>query len=194
MRSILWFLIGVLVLPVVLVSAGLVYVKTAAHGFSANSKPGALETWLATEARQLALPADAKQRRNPIANSTEVIAQGKAHWADHCAVCHGNDGKGHADMGAKMYPPAPDMTQRGTQEMTDGELFYIIENGVRLTGMPAWGSAHGGEDDSWKLVHFIRHLPQLTEGDLREMEKMNPKSPAEMEEEKQEEEFLNHKQ
>jgi mono/diheme cytochrome c family protein len=194
MRAIVWFLIGVLVLPVALVSAGLIYVRTAAQGFSTNAKPGALETWVATEARQLALPADAKKRKNPIANSADVIAQGKAHWADHCAVCHGNDGKGHADMGAKMYPPAPDMTERGTQDLTDGELFYMIENGVRLTGMPAWGSAHGTEEDSWKLVHFIRHLPQLTEGELREMEKLNPKSPAEMEEERQEQEFLNRKQ
>ncbi len=44
-------------------------------------------------------------------------------------------------MGRNMYPPAPDMRLAETQQMTDGELFYIIQNGVRLTGMPAWGSA-----------------------------------------------------
>ena len=73
----------------------------------------------------------------------------------------------------------------------DGELFYVIENGVRLTAMPAWGggSAHD-EQESWKLVHFIRHLPQLTDEEKAEMKKLNPKSSAELREEQEEEDFL----
>ncbi len=69
-----------------------------------------------------------------------------------------------------MYPPAPDMRQAGTQNLTDGELFYIIQNGIRLTGMPSWGSGTSrDEQDSWKLVRFIRHLPKLTADEEREM-------------------------
>lgn len=74
----------------------------------------------------------------------------------------------------------------------DGELFYTIENGIRLSGMPAWGGGtEHGEEDSWKLVHFIRHLPSLSASEVKEMEKLNPKSPDELEEEKQEQQFLN---
>ena len=78
-----------------------------------------------------------------------------------------------------------------TQQMTDGELFYIIQNGIRLTAMPAWGggSAHD-EQDSWKLVHFIRHLPQLTLEEKKEMEKLNPKGPDDLKEEEEEKKFL----
>ena len=94
-------------------------------------------------------------------------------------------------MGKHMYPPAPDMRLPATQQMTDGELFYIIQNGIRLSGMPAWG---GGSDhdaqDSWKLVYFIRQLPQLTVEEKKEMEKLNPKSPEELKEEADEEKFL----
>ena len=62
-----------------------------------------------------------------------------------------------------MYPPAPDMREADTQNMTDGELFYIVQNGIRLTGMPVWGSGSDHDaEDSWKLVRFIRHLPKLT--------------------------------
>jgi len=75
--------------------------------------------------------------------------------------------------------------------MTDGELFYVIKNGVRLTGMSAWGGSDHDDEDSWKLVHFIRHLPQLTSQELEEMKKLNPKSPDELKEEQEEEEFLN---
>src|SRR5258708_7257116 len=85
--------------------------------------------------------------------------------------------------------PAPDMRLPETQQMSDGELFYIMQNGIRLSAMPAWG---GGSDqdaaDSWKLVHFIRHLPQLTAAEKKEMEKLNPKSPDELKEEEGEEE------
>jgi hypothetical protein len=93
-------------------------------------------------------------------------------------------------MGAHMYPPAPDMRAPLTQDLSDGELFYIIQNGVRLTGMPAWGGAHGSEEDSWKLVHFIRHLPRLTIEERLEMQKLNPKGPEDRKEEEEEEKFL----
>ena len=74
------------------------------------------------------------------------------------------------------------MTQRPTQELSDGELFAIIENGIRLTGMPGWGTgtAESGYG-SWGLVHLIRHLPDLTPEELAEMEALNPKTPAEWE-------------
>jgi mono/diheme cytochrome c family protein len=81
------------------------------------------------------------------------------------------------------------MRARGTQELTDGELFYIIENGVRLTGMPAWGGA-GKPEESWKLVHFIRHLPRISPEELAEMERMNPRSAEAWQELQEEEEFL----
>ena len=95
-------------------------------------------------------------------------------------------------MGKHMYPPAPDMRQADTQSMTDGELFYVIQNGIRLSGMPSWGSGESHDElDSWKLVRFVRHLPQLTSQEEREMETLNPKSPQELKEEQEEREFLN---
>lgn len=94
-------------------------------------------------------------------------------------------------MGKNLYPPAPDMRLPATQQLTDGELFYIIQNGIRLTGMPAWGTgASHDEEDSWKLVHFIRHLPQITLEEKKAMEKMNPKNPDDLREEEEEERFL----
>jgi hypothetical protein len=139
----------------------------------------------------MALPEDARQKQNPVPNSPDVLKEAMEHWADHCATCHANDGSGENSMGRQMYPPAPDMRQEQTQRMTDGELFYIIENGIRLTGMPAWGTGTAADAEaSWKLVHLIRHLSNLTPEEMQEMQKLNPKSPADLEEEKKEEEFL----
>lgn len=84
------------------------------------------------------------------------------------------------------------MTLPNTQSLTDGELFSIIKNGVRLTGMPAWGSPGSAEDhQTWKLVLFIRHLRDMTPEELDQMKSMNPTSPMELEEQRKAEDFLN---
>ena len=173
---------------VILVVAGAA--AAVRRGFSARDQPSALETYVARNARSMAVPSRAKSEKNPFAASPELIAEGRAHFADHCAICHANNGNGNTEIGQNLYPKAPDMRLPQTQNLTDGELYYTIHNGIRLTGMPAWGTAEKDED-SWKLVLFIRHLPQLTPAEEREMEALNPKGPGEKQEEQEEEQFLN---
>ncbi|MGD9724343.1 MAG: cytochrome c [Pirellulales bacterium] len=162
------------------------------HGFSARDAPTAIEAFVARRVRLLAIPREARDKRNPIISlSKDLLADARAHFADHCAICHANDGSGNTQIGRNLYPKAPDMREAETQSLSDGEIFYIIHNGIRLSGMPAWGGADPDEyEDSWKLVHFIRHLPQLTADELVEMKKLNPKGPHELEEEKEVDEFL----
>ncbi len=168
--------------------AALGYVRTT--GLRARATPGAIETRLARSVRSVAISGDQRSRRNPVAASAEARQTGLAHYADHCAVCHGNDGSGQTDFGRGLFPPPPDLRAE-TQELTDGELFYIIENGIRFTGMPAFGTGTPeGEADSWKLVHFIRHLPRLEASELERMKELNPRSPAEIRLEIEEERFL----
>jgi len=176
---------------VILVVAGAVV--AVHHGFSARDQPSALETYVARTARRLAVPSRAKNEKNPFTGSHELMAGARAHFADHCAICHANNGSGNTEIGQNLYPKAPDMRLPQTQSLTDGEIYYTIHNGIRLTGMPAWG-AEEKDEDSWKLVLFIRHLPQLTRAEEREMEGLNPKGPGEKREEQEEEQFLNEDQ
>lgn len=185
-----WFLVGALSL-VLLQGIAAAMVLLRARGFSTREKPTGIEEWIARKTRDIALPAEAKTRSNPVAMTPDVLDEARAHWADHCASCHANDGSGDIAMGRHMYPPAPDMRNHATQALSDGELFYIIQNGIRLTGMPAWGDSNHDEGDSWKLVHFIRHLPNVTLQERKQMERLNPKSPSEWKEEEEEEMFLN---
>ena len=182
----------ILFIVVVLLGLGaFVFLKTAAGGFSAKAEPTAIEEFAARAARRLAAPSRLKSRPNTEPNTAEVLAEARDHWADHCATCHANNGGGDTEMGRNMYPRAPDMRKSDTQDLTDGELFSIIENGIRLTGMPAWGTGTAkSEAASWKLVRFIRHLSQVSEEEERDMQKMNPRTPAEWQEEKEEEDFL----
>jgi mono/diheme cytochrome c family protein len=182
----------VLFIVVAIVGAGAVYATVLVRrGFSARENPSRIEAFAADIAKRLAIPATYRLK-NPIPPTAENLREGEEHFADHCAVCHGNDGSGDTLFGKGLYPKPPDMRSAETQNKGDGELYYTIENGVRLSGMPAFGADAGtGDADSWKLVLFIRHLPQITREELEEMSKLNPKTEADRAEEQQEEEFLN---
>ena len=177
-------------LVVLLAIAGCVSLGMAiwlmAGGIDARRQPAALEAGIARRLRAVAIPRAARARQNPVTANREAVADGMAHFADHCAACHANDGGGGTAMGRGLYPRPPDMRLDATQKLTDGELFYIIERGVRFTGMPAWGDGTPeSEAASWRLVHFIRHLPKLTESEVEEMKRLNPKGPAEWREEEE---------
>lgn len=183
--------IALLVLVVLVLSGGLLLWSTVRRGFSTHDEPSWMEARIARSLRHWSTPADLRDARNHLPLTPQVMTEARAHWADHCASCHGNDGKGKTAIGENLYPRAPDMTLPATQELSDGELFAIIENGIRLTGMPGWGngtaeSAYG----SWGLVHLIRHLPELTPEELAGMEALNPKTPEEWEQMQAEEAFL----
>ena len=153
-------------------------------GFSAKREPHALEVLVARQIRHLAIPLEQRNAPNPIPLNPDVMKESLAHFADHCATCHANDGSGQTPIGKNVYPKAPDLRLADTQSMSDGEMFWVIHNGIRFTAMPAWGDGDPAEDkDSWKLIHFIRHLPQLTPEELDQMKSLNPKTKKDLEEE-----------
>ena len=182
--------VAVLVVLGVVVVAGVTLFVASAGGFSARDEPTAAERIVARAVRRWATPRQARNATNPVPFTPDAWAEARAHFADHCATCHANDGSGQTEIGRNLYPKAPDLRLPETQRLTDGELYWIIENGIRLTGMPAWGHGGGDDQDTWNLVHFIRHLKELTPAHLKEMEALNPRSPAELEEEREDQRFL----
>lgn len=186
-RRTLWIALVLLLVA----GAGVYGVVLIHHGFSARDEPSAIEAWTARRVRRLAIPSDAKDLKNPEPRSPDGLHEGMQHFADHCAMCHANDGSGNTEIGRNLYPKAPDMRAAQTQNLTDGEIYYIIQNGIRLSGMPAWGKAGDPNDEeSWNLVYFIRHLPSLTSEEEQQMKQWNPVSPSEVKSDKEEEEFL----
>ena len=160
--------IGLVLLLVISVIAVL-GVAIARHGFSAREKPTWVEEFFARHARRIATPSGARDLQNPYPPTPERLASARAHWVDHCATCHALDGSGQTATGKNMYPPAPELRDATTQGLSDGELFFIISNGVRFTGMPAWSGEHSPEE-TWELVSLIRRLPQLTPEELKQLQ------------------------
>ena len=180
----------VLIVLVSVLGGGVAY-SIVSRGLSAHDEPSRVEAMLARAMRRWATPDSLRNRTNSIEPTEAVLERALSHYADHCATCHANNGSGDTTIGRALYPRVPDMRANATQSLTDGELFSIIEHGIRLTGMPGWGNGTPeGERDSWGLVHFVRRLQKLTDGDIERMEALNPKSPAELKEEEDARRFL----
>jgi mono/diheme cytochrome c family protein len=189
MRALLRTVFVALALIVIAGVAGVWWIDS--RGFGAREQPSRAEEMFARRLRDLAVPERVRDLKNAAPDTAESLRSGMEHYADHCAVCHANDGSGETQMGRGMYPKVPDMRLQTTQSLADGELYYIIEEGVRFTGMPGWGDGtKEGAIASWELVRFIRHLPKLSAEEKAEMERLNPVSRAQIERERQEREFL----
>jgi plastocyanin len=156
-------LIWLLVVGVLIIASGVWALRQ--HGLVSDRAPGRLETAVARRLVVLSIPASARAQKNPYANDPRMWREGADHFQEHCAVCHGRLGRGDSDLAKKMYPPVPDFADPGIQQMSDGALFAIIQNGVSWTGMPAFRQEHSA-DETWKLVSFVRRVPTLQPGDL----------------------------
>lgn len=133
------------------------------QGCSADKHPSQEETNLANAAKDVAIPLEAGKMKNPVPETDEVVSQGQEVFLGSCAQCHGADARGDTTVGRNMAPPAMDLSSSHVQHWSDAELFWIIQNGVHLTGMPAWKSSIS-ENDIWKLARFIHKLPRVDAG------------------------------
>jgi mono/diheme cytochrome c family protein len=150
-------------------------------GISARREAGQFERQASRAVWRFLVPGPIKIKENPVADSAETVRDATQLWVDRCVVCHANDGGG-TTLGRSLHPPAPDLRKVPTQSLTDGELFYAIEQGIPWTGMPAWGNgSQENERESWALVRFVRNIPKLTPADLRAIEKFVPRAPQRVE-------------
>ncbi|MGH9413316.1 MAG: cytochrome c [Terriglobales bacterium] len=148
-----------------------------AIGCSARGKPSGLETRLANAAKDVVIPLEAENKKNPTPDTELTLAQGREVFLAHCALCHSSDGKSQNPLGLAMNPPAMDLTSPHVQAWKDPELYWIINNGIRLTGMPGWHSMLSSED-IWKLARYVHALPKMTpDEDAKLAQLVAPKPP-----------------
>ena len=162
------FLLGVLGFVVAGgICAGVLY--TQMHGFNARGvRPGGFEKFMVHYWMRGGMPSGVANTPDPLPVTPENIAAGRDFYVTHCAFCHGNNGAGKTEVAAGMYPRVPNL--RDEADLTDGQLFYIVREGIRYSGMPGWGPP---DNRDWQLVQFIRYLPKTTPQDLQQMDAVN---------------------
>ena len=155
-----------LLLPVLgAVCAGIV-LAAGLVDFSAAKPPGRLEERLARFALDRSISRHAPRVANPLGHSAEAAAAGLVLFQTHCVACHGAPGVDPTEAGASLNPPAPGLTLARVQARSDGELQWIVSNGIRMTGMPAFGPSRSPEE-IWQLVAALRRLPELSTEERR---------------------------
>lgn len=173
-RKVAWKWLAAVIVAVAIAVGGFFTWLGTAGGFSARSKPTGIEAFLARTMRGMALPQRAANLKNPYPPRAAALTAASEHFAAHCAICHDNNGDGKTSIGQNLYPRPPDMRGFTTQDKSDGDLYYTIRNGIRLSGMPAWPNE--SKKETWEIVNFIRHLPQITPAEIQNMEKYNPRT------------------
>lgn len=155
------FLAGLLtgLLLVALGAAAVVW--TGSFNVAASSPAGKLEEKVARMTVDRSVSRRAPASSAMPAASPEILREGLSHYRENCVGCHGAPGVDAAEFGQGLNPPAPDLTLPRVQKRSDGQLYWIVANGLRMTGMPAFSPTHK-EEEIWKIVAFVRHLEELS--------------------------------
>jgi predicted CXXCH cytochrome family protein len=148
---------SVLIVLALLVLVGAAYRMVVPGLSSARSEPPGLEVAVATWLLHHSVPEAERSAANPVGSDPADIAAGRDMFKQKCEICHAYDGSGKSEIGAGEYPRPPAL-HANVASMPDGEVFYHIRNGIRNTGMPAWGMP---DREIWQLVAFIRALPKV---------------------------------
>lgn len=125
---------------------------------TALEEPGHFETLVSNRVIHAAVRRADRRRMPPRPMDVDAsAASGRIRYSSECGICHGSDGRSQTPIGRWMYPRAADLTSEQVQSFSDQELFWIIQNGIRFTGMPAFGKVESG-DQIWNLVNYVRTL------------------------------------
>lgn len=154
------FLSGVVFAVFLLLAVSGLWIASGVWNVSAAKPPSRLEKAVARFAMNRSVAGRAGKTANPL-SGPDVVRAGLAHYREMCVFCHGAPGVDASEAGEGLNPPAPDLTIQSVQRRSDGELFWIVQNGIRMTGMPSFGATHK-DPEIWKIVAFLRHLPQIT--------------------------------
>ncbi len=167
---------GAIVLVILCALAlALVYHYIVSGGMRARQRPSTLESFVAQKLVNLSIPREARNLTNPVSDSASGgdVAAGHELYRKDCEVCHAYDGSGKTAASGGLYPPPLDLRRSAVvkRKRTDGELFYLIRNGVRNTGMPGWQLT---DQQTWQLVAFIRNLPETASVDATPLAERGP--------------------
>jgi mono/diheme cytochrome c family protein len=152
-----------IILGILLIAAAAVVILYSGYiSMAATSKPSRIEEKIAEILFERSVERRAPTQKNPYSkDDPAVLADGMDHYEENCVICHGAPGVEASEIGKGLNPPAPLLDDPEILEMSDGEFYWTIQNGIRMTGMPAFGPTHS-DDEIWKIVAFVRHLPELT--------------------------------
>jgi thiosulfate dehydrogenase len=162
------FLFGILFTLIVIFVGGYFLLHEGYVNFNADQPPSRVERHLAMSAVDAATERNAADSKNPIPASEENLVAGARLYVDHCAGCHGVPSNPESQFGKSFNPPVPAFF-KDAPDMPENQNFYIIQHGIRWTGMPFWNRTLS-DAQTWQLVTFLSNIQKLPPAALKEFE------------------------
>ena len=150
---------------VVIAIVGFAY--SGLYDVSASSSHSSIVNWLLSTTSHASIERNAKGIEVPVLSDDALVRAGVNDFDGMCAGCHGAPGQDPEAMGQGLNPPPPDLAE-SVSEMSPAELFWVTKNGIKMTGMPAWGATHD-DDAIWPVVAFMTKLPDLDAAQYRNL-------------------------
>ena len=154
------FIGGVVATILIIIIIGLIIIYSGWYDVSAANKPTGFERWLFGTTMDNSVEKHSEDLAAPNLESPDKIKEGFVHYNEMCVECHGAPGENESELEKGLNPKPPDLSN-SAQDMSPEELFWVIKNGIKMTGMPAWGKTHS-DDKIWSIVAFIEKLPGMT--------------------------------
>ncbi|MFZ0455334.1 MAG: cytochrome c [Ignavibacteriaceae bacterium] len=139
---------------------GVIFIYSGVYNVSAANKENGIMTWVLSTTSDNSVEHHAEGIKVPDLNNSAMIEEGFAHYKEMCQSCHGAPGQKETELAKGLNPPAPDLSESG-KEMSAEELFWVTKNGIKMTGMPAWGKTHP-DDKIWAIVAAVRRLHETS--------------------------------
>jgi mono/diheme cytochrome c family protein len=178
-------IITVVATIVVLIILGLATVLSGVTNVSAENQDKGLVKWVLSTASDRSIERHAKGIEVPVLGDSAQVAMGFEHYQEMCVTCHGAPGVDRSEIGEGLNPHAPNLSKSIT-DMSDAELYWVLKNGIKMTGMPSFGKTHT-EEQLWAMVSFVKKLPGMTDEQYQAFKSANPEN-EEMEMEMEEHE------
>lgn len=156
------------------------FVYSGAYDVSMSNHDNAVVNWYFDTGTTHSIKQHASGITPPPLESPQMIQSGARHFAEMCVQCHGGPGQQPQEIAKGLWPEAPDLA-KAVPGWTPAELYWITKNGIKFSGMPAWGPTHG-DNKIWEIVAFLQKLPKLSPDDYRQIQAGAPAQSQEPEE------------
>lgn len=154
---------------IIFVVAVIGFAYSGLFNVSAQWDDPAILHWLLESTREASIEARAENIKSPVLGNATQIKNGFRSYREMCAICHTPPGGTDSPVKQGLNPSPPDLAATEEHAMSNAELFWVIKNGIRMTGMPAWGPTHD-DAEIWDIVAFVKALPSI---DAAEYERLN---------------------
>jgi len=161
-------LLSIVLTLIVLFAAFIIFIYSGWYNVSAINEESGMVKWVLNTTMDNSVEHRSKNIFVPDLNDSLMIKEGFEHYNEMCVSCHGAPGKEESELSKGLNPPAPYLVEHA-QEMDPKELFWVTKNGIKMTGMPAWGKTHSDEK-IWAMVAFMKKLPDINGEEYRKME------------------------